>query len=90
MKHFKSFCLVLVCLLGVGVIGTVVGVPIVAHHKGYKNVFDYVQTWPVFDNDKEKTVEDEIVDDTLNDAEDETTAEDETQTSEDETVTQGE
>lgn len=96
-KHLKSFCLVLLCLLGAGLIGVAIGLPIYAERKGYESVFEYIQTWPVFDNDDEKTVEDEIVDDNLTEDEETETSEDETQTdasgtesSEDQTETQGE
>ena len=79
MKHLKSFCIVLLCLLGFGVMGCVIGFPIYANHKGYDNTIDWIQDWKIFED---KTAEDEIVEDNLpvEDTENTEQTEDETNT----------
>ena len=80
-KFFKGFLV----FLGVGLLSAVIALPIYSKHKGYSNVFDYIGSWPVFE-DKEKTSEDEIVDDNLNGEADDS----ENDSSEDETNTETE
>jgi len=54
MKSLKTFFVVLLCLLGLGVLGCAIGFPIYAHHKGYNSTIDWVKDWKVFEDDKEE------------------------------------
>ena len=54
MKSLKTFFVVLLCLLGLGVLGCAIGFPIYAHHKGYDNAIEWVKDWKIFEEDNEE------------------------------------
>ena len=79
MRYFKICCIVLLCLLGAGVMGGVIGSSIYADYKGYDSTIDWIQDWKIFED---KTVEDIVVEDNLSEEDTENTeqTEDETNT----------
>ena len=54
MKSLKTFCVVLLCFLGAGLIGCAIGFPIYAHHKGYDNVVEWIKDTKIFKDEKEE------------------------------------